>query len=314
VAVCRTGNALAEWRLKLHLLLVELRREAAELRASIEREGVPVAARNRLKLEAAAHDDQARRVSTLLAPIGVDKAGVAPEMHRALGTRAPPGAGVAAYYVNVHRDWVWGRGETDAMFEQVATALGSETPGRVLVLGAGAGRLVYDLAIRLRPQVTVALDVNPLLATVGRRVMNGERVSLYEFPLAPRDAESHAILRTLVADGPVPGNVQWVLADATRAPFAAGAFDTVVTPWLIDVIDDDLAAFAPRVNALLRDGGRWINTGSLVFSHPDRAARYTLAEVVSLVESAGFSPPAVSEHRRRTCARRPVAMAASNRS
>ena len=59
---------------------------------------------------------------------------------------------------------------------------------------------------------------------------------------------------------PAP-DLHLVFADVTRAPFAAGAFDTVITPWLIDVLDEDLAVFARRVNGWLRPGGRWVNSG-----------------------------------------------------
>ena len=42
-----------------------------------------------------------------------------------------------------------------------------------------------------------------------------------------------------------------VLGDALRAPFPDGSFDTVVTPWLIDIITDDLPVLAARINNLL---------------------------------------------------------------
>jgi SAM-dependent methyltransferase len=289
---------LADWRLRLHWLLTELRNEAAATRQELEQAGLRLAVRNRLKLQATACDDHARRLAALLAPLGIDDLKVANEWHRALGTRAPRGPGISAYYVNLHRDWAWGRAETDAMYAQVEAALGGHRAGRVLVLGAGAGRLVHDLAHRADADVVIALDVNPLLAIVGRRVMNGERVSLYEFPLAPTDGNAFAILRTLALDAaPARAPVHWVLADASAAPFAAESFDTVVTPWLVDVIDEELARFAARINTLLRTGGRWINTGSLVFSQPQRAARYTLDEVLELAAAAGFSAPDVTEQR-----------------
>jgi hypothetical protein len=86
-----------------------------------------------------------------------------------------------------------------------------------------------------------------------------------------------------------------VLADASRAPFAAGAFDTVITPWLIDVVDDALGAFAARVNRWLRPGGRWVNSGPLSFSGDDPARRYALEEVREIVAEAGFAPIAPTE-------------------
>jgi SAM-dependent methyltransferase len=286
--------------------VTELRNEAAATRQeleqpgvqAIERESLRVAVRNRLKLQAAACDDHARRLGALLAPLGLDELEVASEWHRALGTRAPRGPGIAAYYVNLHRDWAWGRAETDAMYAQVESALGNHRAGRVLVLGAGAGRVVHDLARRADADAVTALDVNPLLAIVGRRVMSGERVALYEFPLAPVDGNAFAILRTLALDeAPARAPVHWVLADACEAPFAPESFDTVVTPWLIDVVDEELGRFAACINGLLRTGGRWVNTGSLVFSQPERGSRYTLDEVLELATAAGFSPPDVAEAR-----------------
>ena len=121
-----------------------------------------------------------------------------------------------------------------------------------------------------------------------QQLFAGERLELYEFPLAPRGIDSHAILRTLQAPQPVPDGCHLVFADASRAPFAAGAFDTVITPWLIDVLDEDFATFAMRVNGWLRPGGRWINTGSLAFASDDPARRYALEEVVAIAAAAGF--------------------------
>ena len=291
------ARALGEWRTRLHGLLEELRREAGQYRKALDRGPRDVLARNRLKLLAAAFDDHARRLAALLSPLGIVEPGPALEMHRALGTRIPGAQGLASYYVNVHRDWAWGAEENEAGFQSLSAALGPGPPGKVLVLGAGAGRLVYDLHERLRPEVTAALDLNPLLAFVARRICAGERVALYEFPIAPRDVESHAILRTLEAGRSACRGLHFVLGDASRAPFAPGSFDVVVTPWLIDVLDEDFVRFARRINELLRPGGRWVNTGSLAFAHADPAARYSLEEVVTIVAESGFSPPRVVEDR-----------------
>lgn len=291
------ARARGEWRMRLHALLAELRREAEQYRTALDRGPQDVLARNRLKLLAAAFDDHARRLAALLSPLGIVEPGPALETHRALGTRIPGAQGLVSYYVNVHRDWAWGAEENEAAFQSVSEVLGPEPPGKVLVLGAGAGRLVYDLHERLSPQMTVALDLNPFLAFVARRMFAGERVALYEFPIAPRDIESHAILRTLGAGQPARRGLHLVLGDASRAPFAPGSFDVVVTPWLIDVLDEDFTRFAPRVNEMLRPGGRWVNTGSLAFAHADPAARYSLEEVVKIVGQAGFAPPRVMEDR-----------------
>ena len=58
-----------------------------------------------------------------------------------------------------------------------------------------------------------------------------------EEPVAD-EVEDDAVLRTLKAPA-ATDKVSLVLGDALRAPFADGSFDTVVTPWLIDIISDD---------------------------------------------------------------------------
>jgi hypothetical protein len=69
----------------------------------------------------------------------------------------------------------------------------------------------------------------------------------------------------------------------------------VVTPWIIDIVNEDLPIQAARINNLLKPGGRWINFGSLAFEHPDRSRRYSTEETVAIVEQAGFTTPFTSE-------------------
>lgn len=290
--------ALAEWRGRLELLLLELEVESARLRADLERPGLTALARNRLKLLAGAQQDHARRLRALLAPLGLGEPRTSHETHLALGTRLPATQGLSSYYVNVHRDWVWGGEENERNFALIARALGDLPPGRLLVLGAGAGRLVLDLHQNRSPELTVAVDINPLLMAVASKVASGQTLSLYEFPIAPRSIDEHALLRRLMAERPLPpGGVHWMLADASRPPFAGAAFDTVVTPWFVDILEEDFASFVRRLNALLRPGGRWINSGSLVFARDDSASRYSLEEVLELTRGAGFECRHLSEDR-----------------
>jgi uncharacterized protein YbaR (Trm112 family) len=285
-------RALGEWRARVHGYLAGLESQAARYRASLTDELTRASTRNRLKLLASACTDQARRVRALLAPLLDGAPPAAPEIYSALGATLPAGQGLAGYYANLHRDWCWGEAENEAGYRLVDAALGAEPPGRTLLLGVGAGRLAYDLHQRRGPEVLVAADINPLFLLAASRLFAGDALELYEFPLAPRDVASQAILRRLEAPAPAPAapGLHLVFADATRAPFAAGAFDTVITPWLIDVVDDALEQFAARVNRWLRPGGRWVNSGPLSFSGDDPARRHALEEVREIVAEAGFAP------------------------
>ncbi len=290
-------QALGEWRGRLTLLVQHLASEAAAMRAEAQAPGLPAATLRRLAHVAAAHEDQIARLGALLAPLGLDQSGAAEGTLRGLGTRLPTEQGLTNYYVNLHRDWSWGEAENAAALEEVRAVLGGSITGlgRTLVQGAGAGRLAYDLHTAGDAPLTVATDFNPLLLFAAREIFAGRDVRLYEFPIAPRDIESHAVLRRLSAPAPARAGLELVAADALQAPFADGVFDTVITPWFVDIIGEPFARVAARVNLLLKPGGRWINFGSLSFSRAAFAQRLSLDEVIELLPEAGFATPAIRE-------------------
>lgn len=233
-------------------------------------------------------------MSALLAPLALAAVPAEHGTYLALRTRMPSDQGIATYYQNVHRDWAWGETENEHAFAIVRDALAERPAGRVLVLGSGAGRLAYDIHARAAPALTVALDFNPLLVLLAERVTRGETVELHELPIAPLGPR--VVLRRLAAEKPARAGLFHVLADAHRPPFARGVFDTVVTPWLIDILPERLDSLAARVNTLLAEGGRWINFGSLSFEASDPALRYGVEECAHVVVTAGFAAPAISQH------------------
>jgi len=281
--------ALGEWRARLHGFVAGLEQQSSRYRAALAGATERASTRTRLKLLAAACSDHARRLRALLAPLADESTAAAPEIYRALGVALPAAQGLTSYYANLHRDWCWGEAENEACFHLVDAAIGSAAPGRTLLLGVGAGRLAYDLHLRRRPELLLGADINPLLLLAARRVLAGETVELYEFPIAPRDIDGHAILRRLRAPQPAPPGLHLVFADVSAGPFMQGAFDTVVTPWLIDILDEDCASLARRLNRWLKPGGRWINSGSLAFQSGDPACRYSIEELLAILADAGFA-------------------------
>jgi SAM-dependent methyltransferase len=289
-------EALAGWRGRFGMLAQHLASEAAAMR-SAEAAADGAATKRRLAHTAAAHDDQIRRLRGLLAPLGLDESAIAQATHQGLGTRLPLEQGLTNYYVNLHRDWAWGEEENAAGLAQIVQVLGGGARGlgRTLVHGAGAGRLAYDLHAAGDAPLTVATDFNPLLLLVAREMFAGRSVELYEFPIAPRGIEDHAVLRKLASPGPARAGLELVAADALQAPFADGVFDTVITPWFIDIVGEPFARIAARVNLALKPGGRWINSGSLAFSHAAHAERIGLDEALEFMPQAGFGEVKVRE-------------------
>lgn len=287
---------LDEWRGRLHFALQQLSHDASRLDQELRNKELRSLTRRRLERYLKALESHRRSLQKLLKPIDVQSLQGSRDTYLALRTRLPSDQGLNTYYANVHRDWSWGDEENEASLGQIRAVINDSAElGRVLVLGAGACRLAYDIHMKMDCKATIALDFNPLLLLIAKAVMHGQRLKLYEFPIAPRSLEDDAVLRTLEAPGKVSEGFDLVLGDALRPPFAAESFDTVVTPWLIDIVTEDPDIFARRINHLLKQDGRWINFGSLAFSHPERARLYSPEETKAIVAEAGFSDPYAAE-------------------
>jgi hypothetical protein len=288
--------ALAEWRGRLHHLLTHYAAESQRQRAALE--GLPASslARRRIEHVAAALDDQAGRIRALMQPLGAERRSEAHAVHVALGTQLPLNQGLSTYYPNLHRDWCWGDAENQASLASVRASLpGGAPPRRLLVVGAGAGRLAYDLHQALCPDLTVALDFNPLFLLAAARILAGEALELYEFPIAPRSIEDHAVLRRHAAPQlPGPG-FHLLLADASAPPFLARRFDAVLTPWFIDVAGEPVSRLLARINAQLEPGGLWIHHGSLAFADAAPGDAPSLEELVAGLPAQGFETTHVAE-------------------
>jgi len=289
-------SALGEWRGRLQLSLQKLSEEVISLDNELKNDALSALAKRRVERYKKAVKSHKRSLQKLLRPVEMQTLQGNYESYLALRTRMPTDQGLNTYYPNVHRDWSWGDEENQASLNQVRAVLHDHAElGRVLVLGAGAGRLAYDIHSELNCSLTVAMDFNPLLMLVAKAVTSGGELRLYEFPIAPLSLEDDAVTRKLSAPVAVDENFHLVLGDALRPPFPDGTFDTVVTPWLIDIISEDLPVLSARINGLLKDNGRWVNFGSLAFASPERARCYSPEETKAIVAESGFSNPYVSQ-------------------
>jgi uncharacterized protein YbaR (Trm112 family)/ubiquinone/menaquinone biosynthesis C-methylase UbiE len=288
--------SLGEWRGRMQLALQTLSQDSSKLDNELKDKNLRPLTKRRLERYKKAIDYHRRSLQKLMQPLGLQSISGTLETYLALRTRLPAAQGLNTYYANVHRDWSWGDDENDASIKQIRAVLHESADlGNVLVLGAGAGRLAYDLHMQFDCTCTVALDFNPLLMLVAHSVTRGGSLKMHEFPIAPRSLEDDAVLRTLSAPKPVSDGFHLVLGDALRPPFVAGSFDTIVTPWLIDIITDDLSVLGARINRLLKSDGRWVNFGSLSFTNSQFSRQYSPEEAKAIIAECGFSNPYVSE-------------------
>jgi SAM-dependent methyltransferase/uncharacterized protein YbaR (Trm112 family) len=287
---------LAEWRGRLQFSLQQIGHEIAGLEWELKNGSMQALAKRRVERYKKALEYHKRALQKLLRPVEMQALHGNYETYLALRSRLPVDQGLNTYYANIHRDWSWGDAENDASLNQIRSVLHDHAElGRVLVLGAGGGRLAYDIHTQLACEVTVAMDFNPLLMLVANSVTQGDSLKLYEFPIAPLALEDDAVLRKLSAPKATDDDFHLVFGDALRPPFPDESFDTVVTPWLIDIITEDLPVLGARINNLLKKNGRWVNFGSLAFSSAERARNYSPEETKAIVAESGFSDPYVSQ-------------------
>jgi hypothetical protein len=290
-------GALLEWRARFNSYLHASTSELERLHAALADARCTKSAAVRIKHVAQAKEAQRRQIFELLAPLGLDAPRTRPALDRAgvLHAKLPRQQGLLSYYDNIFRDWAWNNGENEQLLDcvvRVLAAVPAYKAGKVLTLGAGACRLPYDFHRRFRPELSIALDLNPLLVLLASRVLQGQSVPFYEFPVAPLNKASFAVLRTCAAPAPLTAaelaNFCLVLGDATQPPLKADSFDTVLTPWYVDIISQDFLDCVRTVNRQLRIGGIWVNTGSLAFFHRNEAWCYSEEEALELLAGNGF--------------------------
>lgn len=195
-----------------------------------------------------------------------------------------------SYEGNIFRDWSWGEEENQSYLDLIAQfGLSERKLGKVLVLGSGACRFAADVARHWDSEGTVAFDINPFLMLIASKILKGDSVELTEFPLAPKSVDDWAVARTLEKKE-IPSNlpITQILGDADNLPFAPESFDTVLTPWFIDIVDIPLATLSHNINALLKPQGTWCNFGSLFFMNNPPETQYGREEVSEIVRGAKF--------------------------
>ncbi len=286
------ANTRLEWKARYNGFLHANSAELERLRNARSVSQSSETGRRRISNLLHAHEQYRTQVTEILAPLGLEGIDWPADATDLLHSKLPKNQGLSSYIGNIFRDWAWNNGENEALIDAVDEVLSADrrdSIGSLLTLGAGACRLPYDMHRRYSPNLSVVLDLNPLLLQIASHVIQGENVSLYEFPIAPLNEASFAVLQECHA--PVPlgdANFHYVLADALNPPFAKGSFDTMITPWLIDIIPQNLRAFIPCINRILTQGGVWINTGSLAFFHRDESWCFSEEEVLEMVAENGF--------------------------
>ena len=208
---------------------------------------------------------------------------------------------LSEYFDLVLRDWAWDDTQSPGtenllscnrvldVIEKLPIA-----PKRILVLGAGAGRLSWDIHCRIKPEYSIALDSNPLLLAVANSLIHGRQsLAFSEFKNFPQ--VNFPVNRTWTLS-PTPdlenARATWFpfAANAWQLPFDEESFDLIITPWFIDVNGGDVRDLIGIIKDKLTPDGYWINSGPLLFTrHLPVQLKYSDAEIKEFIAMSNFT-------------------------
>ncbi|CAI6333622.1 unnamed protein product [Periconia digitata] len=173
-----------------------------------------------------------------------------------------------------------------------ALALRFKTPPKVLLPGAGLGRLGYDIAALGGYDVTInewSMFMNLAYRFLEAQPAAGQHV-VYPFI----DSWSHhAVTADLQRPVTFPHkhidttSVLLVEGDFTTAfQDSKGSYDFIVTHFFIDTARN-LLNYLETIHATLNDGGYWINSGPLLYG-TGPWVQLSLDEIIKVSEELGF--------------------------
>jgi ubiquinone/menaquinone biosynthesis C-methylase UbiE/uncharacterized protein YbaR (Trm112 family) len=290
--------SLQEWKNQYHHLILDYDAKIARLKQETESRATEVleSTRERLTRLRKAYIEQKKNLQSILAPLEIEIKGNV-DLLTALESALPPSQNLLAYDTNLHRDWAaWGEAENARSLELVEALLPKRHFTNAAVLGSGAGRLAYDLHRARSDSHWTALDINPLMMLAAQSIMNKASLELYEFPVAPLNAQSQLAKNRLNAPEPRTNQLELVLGDVWNPPLKNASFDVIVTPWLLDILKHPTRDIVDRINALLKPGGLWIYFGSLVFYRAHESQKLLEDELVELLGERGFELESRARH------------------
>jgi len=159
-------------------------------------------------------------------------------------------------------------------------ALHSADRKAALVIGAGAGKLVVQLAGSFA--VVTGIDLSLPAMLWAQDLLHGG-----DAELRSERREGNSV--RIGGSDPDPGKAAFAVADAGNLPFADGSQSLVVTQYLLDIAVDPVG-IAGEVHRVLTPGGVWVNVG-LPFrlpGDPAGADRWSEQDMAAFASLHGF--------------------------
>lgn len=198
---------------------------------------------------------------------------------------------------HIVRDWtVEGRNIRRQLYDWCLSKI--DSPGRrILVPGAGMGRLAWELARQKHAWVEAvesSVEMAAAAASILQRKQSGFLHPYSSDQLTNEVNSSQRYLRVKypdVEDVDVPhGHMSYTIADFLSLKHVISnqsLFDAVITCFFLDTASNVIEYIATVANLLKSNGGIWINVGPLQW-HQKSRLRLSADELYDLIQAAGF--------------------------
>ncbi|MCB0389906.1 MAG: hypothetical protein KDD58_01390 [Bdellovibrionales bacterium] len=278
---------LYQWQNSLKSLVMFLQGQMSMIEHQLSKPDLMEKTKQRLNQLAEAVHHNAEKIFEVLEPlIGTGEVSK-PKSQKLVLEKLPHTQHLNSYFHTLFRDWAWNTNEKKQFSQKVIDLFPKTKLNNIAFLGAGASRMCVDVHLAIAPELSVAIDINPLLFFSAKKVLNKEPLEFYEVPIAPIELKDCAVKQKLSYDKTIPDNFMFLFADAVNLPFKPKSLSAIVTPWFIDIVAQDFSLLAKKINHCLDKEGCWINLGPLGYDN-FKSRSYSKQELEELLVESGF--------------------------
>lgn len=186
---------------------------------------------------------------------------------------------IISYFKLLFRDWSWGDKEIN-IYKEFILKNESFKNKKILILGAGACGLSYELAKACPSSNFFSLEHNPLLSIYSKTILESKALDLYEVNLFPKNFKNSSVKRSLKASEEL-SNHHLVLSSFPNIPFEKDSFDVIISPWFLDILNMSFSLALEKATKFLKSDGNFLFIGPSNIHSPYFTNQYTSSEIVN---------------------------------
>jgi len=189
---------------------------------------------------------------------------------------------IYSYFELVFRDWHKESAEIECYTKLINEVISNNNFKNILILGSGAGRLSYNLALNNPKSQFISFDHNPLLSFLFKRILDGESINLSQVEMYAKNQDSYATVIELFKPSKELDNHQIVMGSFPDLPFKENSFDLIIAPWFLDIIESNLESSLVIIQKFLSKNGGTVYLGPNNFHKSEIFEQYGVDEIKSI--------------------------------